>query len=65
MDLGCSMTWNLIILGKEKGQMWFFTDVGILPCCPKMSFLDWFEFWLDGGEDYFYEFEYFIYQKTV
>ncbi len=58
IDLGDSMTWNLIILGKEKGQMWFFTDVGIQPCCPKMSFLDWFEFWLDGGEDYFYEFEY-------
>lgn len=58
MDIGDSQTWNLIITGKEKGQMWFFTCVGIQPCAPKMNFLEWFEFWLDGGDDYFAEFEY-------
>lgn len=56
IDIGDSQTWNIIINGKEEGKMWFFTDVGIQPCAPSMNFLEWFEFWLDGNEDYFYEF---------
>ena len=32
--------------------------VGIQPACPSMSFLEWFEYRLDGGTDYFYEFKF-------
>ena len=56
IDIGDSQTWNIIVSGKEKGKMWFFTDVGIQPCAPAMDFLTWFEFWLDGNEDYFQDF---------
>lgn len=58
IDIGDAQSWNIIINGKEKGKMWFFTDVGIQPCAPSMTFLEWFEFWLDGNEDYFYDFNY-------
>ena len=56
IDIGDAQTWNVIINGKEQGNMWFFTDVGIQPAAPRLNFLEWFEFWLDGGEDYFKEF---------
>lgn len=58
IDIGDCQRWNIIITGKERGQMWFFTDVGIQPCAPKRSFLSWFEYWLDGNDYYFEEFEY-------
>ena len=57
IDIGDSQSWNIIITGEERGQMWFFTDVGIQPCAPKRSFLSWFEYWLDGNYNYFEEFE--------
>lgn len=57
IDIGDSQTWNIIVSGKEKGKMWFFTDVGIQPCAPSMNFLELFEFWLDGNDDYFYDFQ--------
>jgi len=53
IDIGCGQTWRIVIKGGEKGNMWFFTDVGIQPCSPKQNFLSWLEFWLDGNEDYF------------
>lgn len=53
LDIGDGQSWNIIINGKEKGNMWFFTEVGIQPAAPSMNFLQWFEFWLDGREDYF------------
>ena len=53
IDIGCGQTWNIIVCGKEYGKMWNCTDVGIAPAAPELSFLEWFEFWLDGGEDYF------------
>ena len=58
IDIGDGQSWNIIITGKEKGQMWFFTDIGIQPCAPKRGFLSWFEYWLDGNDDYFKEFKY-------
>ena len=58
IDIGDSQTWNIVVNGDNSGKMWFFTDVGIQPACPSMSFLEWFEYWLDGGTDYFYEFKY-------
>lgn len=30
--------------------MCFFTDVEIQPAAPGRSFLEWFDYWLDGGE---------------
>lgn len=53
INIGDSQSWNIIINGKETGKMWYFTDVGIQPCKPSMNFLEWFEFWLDGKDDYF------------
>lgn len=58
IDIGDAQTWNIIVKGKQKGKMWFFTDVGIQPCAPSMNFLEWFEFWLDGNDDYFRDFIY-------
>jgi len=58
IDIGDSQTWNIIVNGENYGDMWFYTDVGIQPACPAMSFIKWFEYWLDGGTDYFYEFRY-------
>lgn len=56
IDIGDAQSWHIIVKGKERSKMWFFTDVGIQPCAPSMNFLEWFEFWLDGHEDYFYDF---------
>lgn len=50
INLGCGKSWNIIINGKEKGNMWFFADVGMEPCSPSMDFLEWFEYWLDGND---------------
>ncbi|SHL03278.1 hypothetical protein SAMN02745136_03906 [Anaerocolumna jejuensis DSM 15929] len=57
IDIGDSQSWNIIITGEERSQMWFFTDVGIQPCAPKRSFISWFEYWLEGSDNYFGEFE--------
>lgn len=58
IDIGDSQTWNIIVSGEEYGKMWFFTDVGIQPAAPSMTFEEWFMFWLNGGEDYFSDFVY-------
>ena len=58
IDIGDAQTWNIIVNGNEKGKMWFFSDVGIQPCAPSMNFLEWFEYWLDGNEDFFYDFQF-------
>lgn len=58
IDVGDGQSWNIIITGNERGQMWFFTDIGIQPCTPRRDFLSWFEYWLDGNDDYFKEFKY-------
>lgn len=55
---GCGIYWMLIITGAERGQMWQLTEVGAQPCAPKLSFLDWYEYWLEGGEDWWREFKY-------
>lgn len=56
IDIGDCQSWNIIVTGEERGHMWFFTDVGIQPCAPNRSFLSWFEYWLDGNDNYFGEF---------
>ena len=56
IDIGDAQTWNIIVAGKDYGKMWFFTDVGVQSAAPARSFLDWFDYWIDGNDDYFNEF---------
>lgn len=44
---GCGMDWTLIVSGDQQGFVWQITDVGISPCKPAMTFLQWFSNWLD------------------
>ncbi len=55
INLGCGMSYNLIVSGKCRGEVWNFTDVGVQPCCERQDFLGWFELWLDCQDetDYF------------
>lgn len=57
IDVGDGETWNIIINGAQKGQMWNFSGVGIGPCSPPMSFLEWFEAWLDTDGNAYCTFE--------
>lgn len=50
---GCGQYWLLIVTGPQRGQIWFRTDVGIVPCDPPRDFLGWYEHWLAGGRDWF------------
>jgi len=47
-DDGCGQLWQLIITGPERGNVWLFADVGIIPTNPTRDFLTWYEDWLDG-----------------
>ena len=60
IDLGCCMSYNLIVIGKCQGEVWNFTDVGVQPCCERQDFLGWFELWLDCQDetDYFKDYVY-------
>lgn len=60
IDIGCGMTYNLIVAGNCRGEVWNFTDVGVQPCCERQDFLGWFELWLDrqGETDYFKDYVY-------
>ncbi len=44
--------WILIITGDERGHVWNRADVGASPCIPGRDFLSWYEYWLDGGDDW-------------
>jgi len=44
---GCGMDWTLVITGEEHGFVWQITEVGITPCKPRMTFLQWFNKWLE------------------
>ena len=59
-NLGCGMSYNLIITGNHRGEVWNFTDSGVQPCCEPQDFLGWFELWLDNQDttDYFRDFVY-------
>lgn len=63
INLGCGMSYNLIITGKCRGEVWNFTDVGVQPCCEQQDFLGWFELWLDNQDatDYFKD---YVYDET-
>lgn len=46
LDLGCAMTYHIILNGKHQGEVWKFTEMGVIS--TKLNFLDWFEVWLDN-----------------
>lgn len=50
---GCAMDWILIVTGPERGKVWNRADVGAQPCVPTRDFLSWYEYWLDGGENWY------------
>jgi len=58
IDIGDCKRWCIVVNGEESGKMWFFTDVGIHPANPSMNFREWMEYWLNGGEDFFYGYQY-------
>jgi hypothetical protein len=49
---GCGQYWHLIVTGPERGRVWQFCDVGIVPTEPRRDFLQWYEDWLDGVKDW-------------
>lgn len=56
INVGDGGSFNLIVTGSEKGNIWFFSDIGIAPCVPKMEFLPWLDAWLSGeGDQSFYD----------
>ena len=50
---GCAMDWILIVAGAERGKIWNRADVGAQPCAPSRDFASWYEYWLDGGQDWY------------
>lgn len=60
INIGDGMSYNLIVTGKCRGEVWLFTDVGVQPCCERQDFLGWFELWLDYQDetDYFKDYLY-------
>ncbi len=57
IDVGGGGSWNLIISGKCKGQIWFVCGEGAIPCTDRLTFFGWIRKWLDGVKeigDYLY-----------
>lgn len=50
---GCGMDWRLIVTGPDRGIPWMICGEGIQPVCPKRSFLQWYEDWLDGLDSFY------------
>jgi hypothetical protein len=50
---GCGMNWHLIVTGPERGVPWMLALEGIQPLCPKRSFVQWYEDWLDGKDSFY------------
>ena len=49
---GCGMYWHLIVAGPDRGVPWMLAGEGIQPLCPKRTFLQWYEDWLDGKDSF-------------
>ncbi len=47
VDCGCGRTFNLIVCGGAKGEVWDVSDVGIAPYGNGLDFLDWMKDFLD------------------
>ncbi len=48
VDCGCGRSFNLIVCGGAKGEVWDVADVGIGPYGNGLDFLDWMKDFLDG-----------------
>jgi len=48
VDCGCGRSFNLIVCGGAKGEVWDVNDVGIAPYGNGLDFLDWIKDFLDG-----------------
>lgn len=57
IDIGDAQTWNIVVKGEDHGGMWMICDDGIQPCAPKMTFKEWFVYWLEGNDDFFYGYQ--------
>lgn len=44
--LGCGMSWDLVVHGPDRGNIWYYDEDGDVPSDPKCRFLDWYEGWL-------------------
>lgn len=55
IDLGDGVSYNLIVSGNCRGEVWHFSEAGVQPCCERQDFPGWFELWLNNREnvDYF------------
>lgn len=49
---GCGQYWVLVVRGPDFGKIWMLGDVGITPAIPNMTFVQWYETWLDGKPDW-------------
>ncbi len=47
VDCGCGRSFNLIVCGGAKGEVWDVSDVGIAPYGNGLDFLDWLKDFLD------------------
>lgn len=47
IDMGSGGSWDLIITGPCKGQVWFICGEGITPCKERLTFFGWLRMWLD------------------
>jgi SMI1 / KNR4 family (SUKH-1) len=49
---GCGMYWYVIVTGPEHGNVWMICGEGLQPTSPKRDFLQWYEDWLDGEQEW-------------
>jgi hypothetical protein len=52
VNQGCGTFWILIVSGEARNEVWNAADVGVCPCRPRRDFLSWYEYWLDGGHNW-------------
>lgn len=50
---GCGSYWHLIVTGPDRGIPWQLCGEGIQPVCPKRTFTEWYEDWLDGKDSFY------------
>lgn len=42
---------HLILNGECSGEVWMFTDIGVAPCSPRVTFSEWIASWLESKTD--------------
>ena len=54
---GCGMYWALVVSGPSRGEVWQIAEDGVQPCDPKLTFIEWYDSWLNGNTDWWREYE--------